>query len=162
MVFSDPVVARIVPFLLRIGIPVIIEPVPDGALLPGVTVRHGALVFDPEHLAWPGDLLHEAGHIAVTDPAVRSTLAEVSIDPAEELAAMAWSYAAAIALDIEPEIVFHAGGYCGGGANYLESYRNGGTGIGVPMLQFYGMSAEPHQADALGRAPFPAMSRWLR
>lgn len=162
MTFADPLVARIVPFLERIDIPVVVEQVPGAALLPGATVRRGALVFDPEHLAWPGDLLHEAGHIAVTDPAARATREDVSADPGEELAAMAWSYAAAIELGIDPEIVFHAGGYHGGGANYLASYTGGGTGIGVPMLQFYGMSAEPHQAEALGRAAFPAMSRWLR
>lgn len=161
MTFADPIVARIVPFLEGIGIPVAVEPVP-GSLLPGATVRGGTLVFDPETLEWPGDLLHEAGHIAVSDPATRATQADISPDLAEETAAMAWSYAAAVALGIDPIHVFHAGGYHGGGQNYLESYRNGGTGIGVPMLQYYGMSAEPRQAAAFGRAPFPAMTRWLR
>ncbi|WP_423604951.1 hypothetical protein [Sphingomonas sp. MS122] len=162
MTFTDPLVARIVTFLERIGIPVIVDQVPEDALLTGATVRRGALVFDPEMLAWPGDLLHEAGHIAVTDPAVRAAQDDVSPDPGEELAAMAWSYAAAVAIGIDPQIVFHDGGYLGGGGNYLESYCNGGTGIGVPMLQYYGMSAEPHQAEALGRASFPSMTRWLR
>ena len=162
MPLTDPLVAQIIPFLERIGIPVAIEPVPEGSLLPGATVRGGTLVFDPDTLEWPGDLLHEAGHIAVSDPATRATQTEVSPDPGEELAAMAWSYAAAIDLGIDPAHVFHAGGYQGGGENYLQSYANGGNGIGVPMLQYFGMSAEPHQAAALGRAPFPAMVRWLR
>ncbi|WP_447727088.1 hypothetical protein [Sphingomonas koreensis] len=162
MRFTDPLLARIVPFLEGIGIPIVVEPVPGDSLLPGATVRGGTLVFDPETLAWPGDLLHEAGHIAVSDPATRASQTEVSSDPGEELAAMAWSYAAAVALDIEPGHVFHAGGYHGGGENYLESYANGRNGIGVPMLQYFGMSAEPHQAAALGRDPFPAMARWLR
>lgn len=162
MRFADPLVARIVPFLEAIGIPLAIEPVPGDALLPGATVRGGTLVFDPEALEWPGDLLHEAGHIAVADPAVRTAQIEVSPDPGEELAAMAWSYAAAIALEIDPAHVFHPGGYHGGGANYLESYSRGGAGIGVPMLQYYGMSAEPHKAETLTLPPFPAMARWLR
>jgi hypothetical protein len=162
MTFEDPVVARIVPFLRSVGIPVIVEAVADDTLLPGATVRHGALVFDPARLPWPGDLLHEAGHIAVTDPAQREALAEVSQDAGEELAAMAWSYAAAVEIGIDPEIVFHEGGYQGAGANFLTSYTGGGGGIGVPMLQYYGMSAEPHQATTLGREPFPAMARWLR
>jgi hypothetical protein len=162
MQFADPILARIVPFLEKIGIPVLIEPVPDNSLLPGATVRGDTLIFDPETLAWPGDLLHEAGHIAVSDPATRATQTEVSSHPGEEMAAMAWSYAAAIALDIDPIHVFHTDGYHGGGQNYLESYTKGGNGIGVPMLQYYGMSAEPHQAEALGRDAFPAMTRWLR
>lgn len=162
MRFTDPIVARIVPFLEDIGIPVAIEPVPGDSLLPGATVRGGTLVLDPDTLEWPGDLLHEAGHIAVSDPATRTAQAGVSPDPGEELAAMAWSYAAAVALEIDPACVFHGGGYHGGGANYLESYLSGGGGIGVPMLQYYGMSAEPHQAAMLALPPFPAMARWLR
>lgn len=162
MRFTDPLVARIVPFLEQIGIPVAVEPVSGGSLLPGAAVRGATLVFDPETLAWPGDLLHEAGHIAVSDPATRASQSEVSSDPGEELAAMAWSYAAAVELGIDPGHVFHAGGYHGGGRNYLESYTGSGPGIGVPMLQFYGMSAEPLQAEALGRASFPVMTRWLR
>ena len=162
MRFTDPLVAQIVPFIEEIGIPVRVEQVSDDSLLPGVTVRSGTLIFDPETLPWPGDLLHEAGHIAVSDPAIRATQAEVSSDPGEEMAAMAWSYAAAVELGIDPGHVFHAAGYQGGGENYLESYTNGGTGIGVPTLQFYGMSAEPHQAEALALPAFPAMARWLR
>ncbi len=161
MRFTDPLVARIVPFLEQIGIRVRVEPVP-GSLLPGATVHGDALVFDPESLPWPGDLLHEAGHIAVSDPATRAGQTEVSSDPAEEMAAMAWSYAAAVELGIDPRHVFHAAGYQGGGEKYLETYTKGGTGIGVPMLQFYGMSAEPHQAEALALPAFPAMARWLR
>lgn len=161
MTFTDPTVARIVPFLERIGIAVIAEPVADDTLLPGATVRHGALIFDPDRLPWPGDLLHEAGHIAVTDPAHRQSRPEVDGDPSEEMAAMAWSYAAALEIGIDPAIVFHDGGYKGGGATYLNSYRSGG-GIGVPMLQYYGMTAEAHQAASLARPAFPAMARWLR
>lgn len=162
MRFADPLVAQIVPFLESIGIPVLVEPVPGDSLLPGATVRGDTLVFDPETLPYPGDLLHEAGHIAVSDPATRSTQSEVSSNPSEEMAAMAWSYAAAVQIGIDPAHVFHTDGYQGGGEGYLRSYTKGGNGIGVPMLQYYGMSAEPHQAAALGLEPFPAMARWLR
>lgn len=140
---------RILAFLERIGIPVIAEPV-AGTLLPGLTVRHGTLVYDPERMRWRGDLLHEAGHIAVTDPAQRASQAEIRHDPAEEMAAMAWSYAAARAIGVDPAAVFHEGGYQDGGSAYLASYADGG-GIGVPMLRWYGMTSD-----------FPAMIRWLR
>ena len=96
------VAARILAFLDRIGIPVIRETAPDGAVLSDMAVRDGALVVDLESLRYPGDMLHEAGHIAVTDPALRPTLGEVSSDPAEEMAAIAWSYAAALNAGIDP------------------------------------------------------------
>jgi hypothetical protein len=160
MQFEDPLIAAIVAFLDRIGIPVLIEPVAS-SLLPGATVRRGTLVFDPDRLPYPGDLLHEAGHIAVTDPAIRATLDEVANDPAEEMSAIAWSYAAAIEIGIDPAIVLHADGYQGGGS-YLIPALEGGNGPGVPMLAYFGMTAEPRRAAERGMAPFPAMTRWLR
>ena len=159
MPFADPTVSAIAAFLDRIGIPVIAEAVPGDSLLPGATVRDGALVFDPERLPYPGDLLHEAGHIAVTDPALRPTLCEVPSDPGEEMAAIAWSYAAALEIGIDPAIVFHDDGYQGGGGYLLPAFADGG-GPGVPMLQYYEMTLMQHPAAAA--APFPAMRRWLR
>ena len=161
MQFENPLIATIVAFLDRIGIPVIIEPVEPGSLLPGVTVRHGALVFDPDNLPHPGDLLHEAGHIAVTDPAVRGTIEGVSDSPGEELAAICWSYAAALELGIDPAVVFHPKGYKGGSTSILANFAKG-TYFGVPLLDYYGMTAEAKRAEAKGMAPYPKMTRWLR
>jgi hypothetical protein len=161
MRFENPTVATIVAFLDRIGIPVIVESVPEDSLLPGATVRRGALVFDPDRLPYPGDLLHEAGHIAVTDPAVRNTLDEIPSDPSEEMSAIAWSYAAALEIGIDLSIVFHDHGYQGGGG-YLIPALSGGNGPGVPMLTYFGMTAERHRAEALGMESYPAMARWLR
>ena len=161
MQFENPTLTTIVDFLTRIGIPVIIEPVAEGSFLPGVTVRYGALVFDPAHLPYPGDLLHEAGHIAVTDPAVRDTLEAVSDSPGEEMAAIAWSYAAALEIGIDPALVFHEHGYRGGGPSILENF-NRGSYFGVPVLDYYGMTAEAKWAETRGIAPYPAMARWLR
>ena len=157
---DDHIIPRITAFLAEIGIPVHVEPVPKGSFLPGALVRDGALVYDPA-LPYPGDLLHEAAHIAVSDPAIRPTLGEVEDSPAEEMAALAWSYAAAKAIGLDPAVVFHPFGYKGQAARILASFEAGG-GIGVPMLQLWGMTAEPHQAAARGIAPFPAMARWLR
>jgi len=161
MAFQDPVAARIAAFLDGIGIPVIVESIGAETLLPAMTVRDGALVVDPARLEWPGDMLHEAGHIAVTDPALRPTLCEVSSDPGEEMAAMAWSYAAVVEIGLEAVIVFHAEGYRGGGAYLAEGFTAGST-IGVPMLDWFGMTAEPCRAGERGMAPFPHMQRWLR
>ena len=101
MPLDTPETRAILAFLDRIGIPVAIEPIVGETTLPAMTVRHGALVVDPDRLTWPGDLLHEAGHIAVTDPALRPTLDVVSGDPGEEMAAIAWSYAAAVEIGID-------------------------------------------------------------
>lgn len=161
MQFDNPVFATITAFLDRIGIRVIVESVPEGSFLPGATVRGGALVFDPARMPYPGDLLHEAGHIAVTDPAIRDTLDAIPSDPAEEMATIAWSYAAALEAGVDPAIVFHEHGYKGGAADILASFQNG-TGPGVAMLAWFGMSAEPHRAAEQGVAPYPAMTRWLR
>ncbi len=161
MQFENPAVATILAFLERIGIPVIFEAVAEDTLLPGITVCRGTLVFDPDHLPYPGDLLHEAGHVAVTDPAIRDTLDEIPSDPAEEMAAIAWSYAAALEIGIDPAIVFHDHGYKGGAADLVAGLA-GRVTPGVPMLAWFGMTAEKHRAEERGMAPYPAMTRWLR
>ena len=158
---DSPLIATITGFLDRIGIPVSIEPVAEGSFLPGVTVRYGTLVFDPANLPHPGDLLHEAGHIALTDPEVRGKIAEVSESGGEEMGAICWSYAAALELGIDPAIVFHAEGYQGGSENILRNFANGQY-FGVPLLDYYGMTAEAKRAEAKGMEPYPKMARWLR
>jgi len=157
---AEELIARIVAFLETIGIAARAAPGSAGAPIPGASIRDGVLLYDPA-LPHPGDLLHEAGHIAVTDPARRPTLCEPPRDAAEEMAAIAWSYAAALAAAIDPVLVFHAHGYRGGGG-YLIAAMEGGGGPGVPMLQYFGMTASSRDAEALGRAPFPQMTRWLR
>ena len=52
-------------FVRGIGIDVRAEPLPDDTFLPGLDIRHGAIVVDEARLSYPGDLLHEAGHVAV-------------------------------------------------------------------------------------------------
>jgi hypothetical protein len=150
----------IIGFLRDIGIPVVTGAVGD-SVLPGMTVRSGAIHVDPLVEAWPGDLLHEAGHFAVTDPSQRSTAQHVSDDPGEEMAAIAWSWAAAVLLGLEAEVVFHPEGYRGGAASLAANYREGST-MGVPILAMYGMTAEPRRAAEQGIAAYPVMQRWLR
>lgn len=159
--FDQPETARILAFLGEIGIAVEFADLPGETFLPGMAVRRGTLIVDPERLQWPGDLLHEAGHIAVSDPALRSACDDVSPDPGEEMAAIAWSYAAARAAGIDTRTLFHADGYLGGGEALAAAFDRG-AGPGPPMLQYFGMSAEPHQAAALGLPAYPRMARWLR
>jgi len=161
MALDHPDTVRILAFLDEIGIPVSRGRIEGESFLPGIEVRSGGLVLDPARPFPPGDLLHEAGHIAVTDPADRPTLCEVRDDPGEEMAAIAWSYAAARAAGIDTRTLFHADGYLGGGEALAAAFDRG-AGPGPPMLQYFGMSAEPHQAAALGLPAYPRMARWLR
>ncbi|MEY3897067.1 MAG: hypothetical protein RLZZ214_2588 [Verrucomicrobiota bacterium] len=148
---AEDVIARITGFLDEIGIPWTSTTLGEGEFLPGVRIENGVLQFDRDALLWPGDLLHEAGHIAVTAPSQRAALGgKLDVTPADEMAALAWSYAAAIGCGIDPAIVFHEGGYKSGGAQLIAQYATG-FGAGVPMLQWYRMSPN-----------FPSMISWLR
>lgn len=153
--------AAIVAFLTRIGIPVRAGTLEGETFLPGLAVRRGELVYDPARLRWPGDLLHEAGHIAVTDPELRPALDAPSDDPGEEMAAIAWSWAAAVEIGLSPEILFHEGGYRGDGKALIENFSNG-RDVGVPWLAAWNMTTEIHRARKFGGKPFPQMERWLR
>ena len=152
MPLADPITAKIVAFLDDIGIPVVVSSLPEDTLLPAMTVTRGTLLVDPARLTYPGDLLHEAGHIAVTDPAVRATLETVADNQSEELAAICWSYAAGHAIGLDPGIVFHGDGYRGNGAALAMSFQMG-VYIGVHLLVGYGLTSN---------VGYPAMASWLR
>jgi len=158
---EDSLVPRIVAFIESIGIAIKAEKIVEKTFLPGLLVRHGTLVYDIDKLKYPGDLLHEAGHIALTDPADRHAHEEVSEDPAQEIAAIPWSYAAALEAGIDPAFVFHHSGYKGQSQSILTDFA-AGKYFGVPLLQWYGMTAEPKNAEATGMPAFPKMTRWLR
>jgi hypothetical protein len=160
-VFADPLTARIAAFIAEIGLPIEAAALTSPTLLPGVTVAHGALLVDEARLAHPGDLLHEAGHLAVCDPAARASLDDVSEDGGEEMAAIAWSYAAARHLGIDPTVVFHPAGYRGGAQALLEAF-DGGGGPGQPLLEWFGMTLGAKAAAAAVGQPYPHMLRWLR
>ena len=133
----------------------------DGdTFLPGLSIEQGRLRVDPGRLAFPGDILHEAAHLAVL-PAAERRGADASTleDPGLEIASLAWSYAACLHLGLEPETVFHPGGYKGDAAWLLETYRSGGT-LGQPLLAWMGLTEWGPQAQEDRR--FPAMARWLR
>lgn len=148
---EHPVIDQITAFLDRIGIPWSHASLTDSEFLPGIRIEEGVLKFDPEHIKWPGDLLHEAGHIAVTAPSQRLSLGgKLEVTPADEMAALAWSYAAAVECGIDPAIVFHEGGYKSGGQHLIAQFSTG-NGVGVPMLNWYRMTSV-----------FPQMNSWLR
>jgi hypothetical protein len=160
--FTNPITAQIATFLNSIGIPMQAGAVPPDAFLPGIAVTPQGLQVDEAALLYPGDLLHEAGHLAVAAPATRFIANNaVSNDPAEEMMAIAWSYAAVVHLGMDPTIVFHPQGYKGGAASILENFQ-AGRYFGVPMLQYHGMCLDAARGASLGQSAYPSMLAWLR
>ena len=149
---------RIYAFLREIGLSVQFAPLPSAGFLPGIQMIGGGLRIDLSALLYPGDLLHEAGHLAVMPPERRNAEAPCSNDPAEEMAAIAWSYAAATHLGLPAGVVFHPHGYKGQSSSLLHQFESGNF-IGLPMLWWLGMTTRPE-----GETPsiFPGMLHWLR
>jgi len=153
-------------FLRSIGIPVHFRPIATDCFLPGISIVNGEIVVDMEKLKYPGDILHEAGHIAVVPASERSTLNEHSIAQreqreAEEMMVIAWTYAACVYLGIDASFVFHENGYKGGGNSIADNFKNGNY-FAVPMLQWVGMTQEKKNEADPDKPVYPAMLQWLR
>lgn len=152
--FRNPLTQRIADFLDSIGIPVRATTIEEETFLPGVMIDRGALSVDEEKLLYPGDLLHEGGHIAVMAPEERRVKrGDLGSDPGEEMAAIAWSYAALTHLGLEPQVVFHPDGYHGGSASIIENFA-GRRYFGVPLLAYFGLTE--------GERFYPEMRAWMR
>lgn len=163
---TAPTLARIVAFLRETGLDVREGEVAGDAFLPGVEVIAGRIVYDPARLAWPGDLLHEAGHIAITPAARRAELPGLleglPVDAhGGEVDATAWAYAACVALGLAPDVLFHAGGYRGHGQDLAMMYALG-VYPGAAGLARAGLAHVGQEAAAQGLPCYPRMIRWLR
>jgi hypothetical protein len=159
---SDSTFSAIAAFLAEIGLPVEIGEIAQPTFLPGIHAESGTLRVDPSKLSFPGDLLHEAGHLALLTAQQRAqVIGDVGENGGAELGAIAWSYAAAVHLQLDPAAVFHEHGYHGGSQSILQNFAEGRY-IGVPMLQWLGLSLDPRSARPLGVEPYPHMLRWLR
>jgi hypothetical protein len=160
--FAGPVTNTIAMFLLEIGLAVRAGEISGQTFVPGVQIDHGALLIDEVKLSYPGDILHEAGHLAVMSPGRRQhTHIDVGKKAAEEMAAIAWSYAALTHLKLDPAVVFHPDGYRGGSQAIIENFSQGRY-LAVPMLQWLGMTVDEKCGRELAIAPYPAMLKWLR
>jgi hypothetical protein len=158
---GEDVAARCLAFLDEIGIEVDWLDGADAQLLDGLAIVNGRLLIDPGTDVWPGDLLHEAGHIAVADPELRPTLGPLEADPTDEMMAIGWSWAAAKVCEMQPRHLFHDGGYRGDSARLVTAYRIG-QNIGAPMLGYYGMCCDMATGLAEGKPSYPNMLRWIR
>lgn len=145
-------VVKITDFLHTIGLDVRFGSVTSESFLPGLQIKKGVLIIDIDQLSHPGDILHEAGHLACMPPHIRREMDD-DLEPGDlhsggEMMAIAWSYAACLHLRIDPAMVFHPEGYEGGSQTILENFANGNY-FGVPLLQWCGMTEN-----------FPVMRSW--
>jgi len=152
-------------FLHEIGIETVHRTFDDEvSFLPGFLIEKGKIIMDLNKIKFHGDILHEAAHIAIVPSAERGLLDGKNIGKrkdaaAEEMMAIAWTYAACVHLKIDLHFVFHENGYKGGGAGIVENFERGNY-IGVPVLQWLGMTnTTPGKDD---KAVYPAMIKWLR
>lgn len=161
---EQPVIDRITDFVLSIGLDVVRRPMQGDTFLPGLLLENGKIIIDPDKLLYPGDILHEAGHLAAYSPDVRATIGDPLpeyMSAGFEMMAMAWSYAACLHIGIEPSVVFHEHGYRGAGPHLSETYAKGSY-IGLPMLQYLGLAYDKKKAEELNTLPYPNMIRWLK
>ncbi|WP_400191960.1 hypothetical protein [Hymenobacter sp. B81] len=129
----------------------------QATFLPGILLERGALVVDRRRLLYPGDLLHEAGHLAVTAAAERPTVGGNVTEhhpekEGEEMAVHCWAYAACRALGLPPDVLFHPAGYRGSSAWFIEQFSQGYY-PGLPLLVWMGLTTPTE---------YPRLTRWLR
>lgn len=177
---------EIVAFLRRIGLTVHVGPFGRDGFLPGIRIESGVLWVDPANLHVSGDLLHEAGHLAILPSRYRQRIGEdvtASLeavlrddpDPAPEATralvsgegmALVWSYAALKALGLPLAAIFFAGGYHIPDERHadLAALIESGNYPGLVHLVALGMTG-PCGISALLASnelpPFPAMTRWV-
>jgi len=166
MQHNQQLLGKCIQFLNNIGIPVSFRKIESGCFLPGLLIEQGGIVIDNEALLYPGDILHEAGHIAVVPAGRRSLLNQQAIVESkeretEEMMAIAWSYAACIHLSIDPFFVFHEEGYRGGRDFITDSCRDKNY-IGLAMLENIGMTVNEKKAKRSNHLVYPHMIKWLR
>lgn len=144
---------RVIAFARSIGVDV-----HEGALaretrVPGVDIVAGCVHVDRPALRGIGDFLHEVAHVALTPPADRPAMDEwVTGTEAQEVSALAWTWAAGQFLGLEPSDVFHDAIISGNGPTLRENFCDGHY-VGVPMLQRWGLTNAP---------TYPRMARWMR
>ncbi|WP_343617674.1 hypothetical protein [Flavobacterium sp.] len=158
-------VKKVVRFLEEIKINVI-EKELGNTFLPGLELGPNCIYIDYEKLLYPGDILHEAGHLAVTTSAERKLVGTTEI-PSEwptqgdEIAAILWSYGALHYLELPLEFVFHPNGYRDQSQWFISNFSSG-TYMGLPLLEWMGLCLGKEKAEKEQKSPFPAMQKWLR
>lgn len=158
-------IKKILSFLTEIGIDVSEKELND-TFLPGLDLGPNCVIIDYDKLLYPGDILHEAGHLAVTSPSDRKLVGTEKIasnwpTEAEEMATILWSFAACLYLKLPIELVFHPDGYKND-SEWLISNFTSGNFIGLPFLEWIGLALGNERAAKEGKPAFPTMLKWMR
>ncbi len=151
------IIETIVNFLQSIDILVVEKKLPEDTFLPGLSILGSSILMDPDQLKYPGDLLHEAGHIATTEAEKRTLIGTPEMDDdwpndGEEIATLLWSYAAAHHLQLDLDIVFHPNGYKNESEWLIEQFTSKNY-IGLPLLEWMSLC---------DKESFPRMKKWVR
>ena len=151
----------IVDFISDKGIVVEEAGIEGESFFPGIRISGGRLLIDRRKIIHPGDLLHEAGHIAVVPAAERSSLHdnithERPGSKGEEMIVMLWTWAACKELNLAPTVVFHGEGYKGESQWIINEYEKENY-IGLPLAVWMGLTKYASEPGG-----FPAMVKWLR
>lgn len=161
----EKLLTKMTDFLDQIGIGYKFEEMNEDTFLPGLKIERGILLIDESKLKYVGDILHEAGHIALLPPSIREVLSgslENQPEPeGTEMAVIAWTYAACKAIGIPAQIVIHEEGYKGGASSIIKNFDEG-CYFGVPILQWLGMTVEKKHSTMPDQDVFPKMSFWVR
>lgn len=161
MIYHPEALDPIVAFVRSIGIGVEFGPGAQDGFLPGVNIHKGVIHVDPDTLVGSGDVLHEAGHIAILprrfhdglgrdlEADTHRLIAEevgpgIPADPIlavpceqGEFMAQAWSYAAALHIGLPPACIFFPGSYKHHdyeGQHPMERWIESGTHYGLQAL----------------------------
>ncbi|WP_428233113.1 hypothetical protein [Flavobacterium sp.] len=158
-------IKKVILFLNEIGID-IIEKELDGTFLPGLSLGPNCIYIDYDKLLYPGDILHEAGHLAVTTSSERKIAGTSEMSPewptqSEEIGAILWSFAAANHLQLPLDFVFHPNGYKDESDWFISNFSDKNY-IGLPFLEWIGLCVGKDRALKEGKEPFPIMQKWLR
>lgn len=158
-------VEKVLLFLDEIGINVIEKELGE-TFLPGLDLGPDCMYIDFDKLLYPGDMLHEAGHLAVTASSERKMIgtSEITEDwptQGEEIVAILWSFAAVKHLDLPLDFVFHPNGYKSASEWFISNFSNENY-MGLPLLEWMGLALGNERAVQEGKEPFPKMQKWLR
>lgn len=163
---STPEFEKTVRFLESIGISIVERNLELETFLPGLQLGPNVIYLDLKKLKYPGDLIHEAGHIAVTTPKERKLIGTSDMDKSwpsqgDEIAAILWSFAVIKYLELPPEFVFHKDGYKGNSGWFIDNFTSGNF-MGLPLLQWFQMAYSNDEISEDANLAFPAMRHWMR
>jgi len=160
---KTPELKAILNFLAEIGIQVIEKELDDTAFLPGLALGSNCIYVDYERLLYPGDILHEAGHLAVSPSEIRYSVETAENWPTdgEEIITILWSFAALKHLNLPLDYVFHPNGYKGS-SDWIIANFEAENYIGLPLLEWTGLTFGKEKAKLLNQEAFPKMQKWIR